>query len=55
LAQSRGYRGETKEIQQMKNRVTLDRFYIENWSFLLDVKIILQTVFELIRGNEKAY
>ncbi len=55
LAQSKGYRGETKSIIDMKNRVTLDRFYIENWSFLLDIKIIIQTVFELLRGSEKAF
>ena len=55
LAQSKGYRGETKNIIDMKNRVKLDRFYIENWSFLLDVKIIVLTVFELLRGSEKAY
>ncbi|HWA35901.1 MAG TPA: undecaprenyl-phosphate glucose phosphotransferase [Cyclobacteriaceae bacterium] len=55
LAQSKGYRGETKNILDMKNRVKLDRFYIENWSFLLDVKIIVLTVLELLRGSEKAY
>lgn len=55
LAQSKGYRGETKDIIDMKNRVKLDRFYIENWSFLLDVKIIVLTVYELLRGSEKAY
>ena len=55
LAQSKGFRGETRNIIDMKNRVKLDRFYIENWSFLLDIKIIVQTVFELLRGSEKAY
>lgn len=55
LAQSKGYRGETKNITDMKNRVKLDRFYIENWSFLLDIKIIILTIYELLRGSEKAY
>ena len=55
LAQSKGYRGETKDIIDMKNRVKLDRFYIENWSFLLDIKIIILTIYELLRGSEKAY
>jgi len=55
LAQSKGYRGETRNVMDMHNRVRLDRFYIENWSFFLDVKIVLLTVFELIRGDEKAY
>ena len=55
LAQSMGYRGETKNLQDMRNRIKLDRFYIENWSFYLDIKIIIQTVVSLIRGNENAY
>lgn len=55
LAQSKGYRGETRDIIDMKNRVKLDRFYIENWSFLLDIKIIIVTFFELLRTSEKAY
>lgn len=55
LAQAKGYRGETRNIFDMSNRVKLDRFYIENWSFILDLKIIIQTIFELLRGSEKAY
>jgi Undecaprenyl-phosphate glucose phosphotransferase len=55
LAQSKGYRGETKNIIEMKNRVRLDRFYIENWSFILDLKIIFETAVSMIRGDEKAY
>ncbi|MFN8314613.1 MAG: undecaprenyl-phosphate glucose phosphotransferase [Cyclobacteriaceae bacterium] len=55
LAQARGFRGETQTISDMRNRIKLDRFYIENWSFALDVKIILLTVFELLRGSKKAY
>lgn len=55
LAQSMGYRGETRDLNDMRNRVKLDRFYIENWSFLLDIKIIALTVISLLRGSEKAY
>ena len=55
LAQSMGYRGETKNIIDMQSRVKLDRFYIENWSFFLDIKIIAMTVLSLLRGSEKAY
>lgn len=55
LAQAKGYRGETKTLQLMKNRVKFDRFYIENWSLLLDLKIILLTIVILIRGDENAY
>ena len=55
LAQVSGYRGEIKKKSDIKNRVRLDIFYIENWSFLLDVKIILMTVFNVFKGEENAY
>lgn len=55
LAQSLGYRGETKDLSEMENRVRLDRYYIENWTFWLDVKIVFMTVISLLRGSEKAY
>jgi putative colanic acid biosysnthesis UDP-glucose lipid carrier transferase len=55
LAQSKGYRGETKDLIEMKNRVKLDRFYVENWSFVLDLKIIVATVISLVKGDQKAY
>ena len=55
LAQSMGYRGETKNIIDMENRIAMDRFYIENWSMWLDVKIIFRTVISLVKGSENAY
>ena len=55
LAQVGGYRGEIKKKSDIKNRVRLDIFYIENWSFFLDIKIIFKTVLNVIRGEEKAY
>jgi putative colanic acid biosynthesis UDP-glucose lipid carrier transferase len=55
LAQSMGYRGETKNIIDMENRIAMDRFYIENWSMFLDIKIIFRTVISLIKGSENAY
>lgn len=55
LAQCMGYRGETQTLADMENRVRLDRYYIENWSFWLDIKIIFLTVVSLIRGSDKAY
>jgi len=55
LAQVRGYRGEIKKKSDIKNRIKLDIFYIENWSVFLDIKIILQTVFNVYKGEEKAY
>jgi putative colanic acid biosynthesis UDP-glucose lipid carrier transferase len=55
LAQCIGYRGETKDLADMENRVRLDRYYIENWSFWLDIRIIFLTIVSLLRGSEKAY
>ena len=55
LAQIKGYRGETKDPTLMKNRIKIDRFYIENWSFLLDMRIILITIVNMIRGDKNAF
>ena len=55
LAQAKGYRGETKSIFQMAGRVRLDRFYIENWSMLLDFKILVLTILAMVHGDENAY
>ena len=55
LAQALGHRGEIKDLRAIKNRVTLDRFYLNNWSVFLDVKIIFITLFELIKGQDTAY
>jgi len=53
-AQVKGYRGETKELIDMKNRVEYDIWYIENWTFLLDIKIIWMTVTNMLKGEENA-
>jgi exopolysaccharide biosynthesis polyprenyl glycosylphosphotransferase len=55
LAQCLGYRGEITDVTDIQNRVRMDRYYIENWSFALDLKIIYMTVVSLLRGSEKAY
>ncbi len=55
LAQVRGYRGEIETDEDMVNRIKFDVFYIENWSLILDLKIILQTVINIFKGEAKAY
>lgn len=55
LAQAKGYRGETSQFSAMYGRVKLDRFYVKNWSLILDLKIIILTVFSIIKGQETAY
>ena len=55
LAQTRGFRGEIETDEDIINRVKNDIYYIENWSFLLDIKIIFSTIFNAISGEKKAY
>jgi putative colanic acid biosynthesis UDP-glucose lipid carrier transferase len=54
-AQVTGYRGETRTIEQMEGRVKRDVWYIENWSFFLDLKIIVVTVLNMFKGEKNAY
>lgn len=54
-AQVNGYRGETKDVTDMEGRVLADVWYIENWSFGLDIKIIILTIINMLRGEENAF
>ncbi|MFD2245115.1 undecaprenyl-phosphate glucose phosphotransferase [Pontibacter ruber] len=54
-AQVLGYRGETKETTAMLNRVQADIWYLENWSLVLDLKIVLMTVRQVFKGDENAF
>ena len=53
-AQINGWRGETDSRDKILRRVEHDLYYIENWSILFDLYIVLRTPFALIRG-EGAY
>ncbi|MFH6970059.1 exopolysaccharide biosynthesis polyprenyl glycosylphosphotransferase [Flavobacterium petrolei] len=55
LAQTKGFRGEVEADEDIINRVKYDIFYMENWSLILDLKIIFQTVINIFKGEEKAY
>ncbi len=54
-AQVRGHRGEIKKTKDIKGRIKQDVLYIENWSLMLDFKIIFLTIRNMILGDEKAY
>ena len=54
-AQVTGFRGETSELWQMEGRVKKDIWYIEHWSFALDLFIIWKTIYNAIHGEENAY
>lgn len=55
LAQAKGYRGEVSDTLTMKQRIKVDIFYIENWSFLLDLKIVFLTALNIFQGDKNAY
>jgi putative colanic acid biosynthesis UDP-glucose lipid carrier transferase len=55
MAQIKGCRGEIETKRDIINRVKYDIFYLENWSVLLDFKIVFLTVFNIFKGEEKAY
>jgi len=57
-AQVHGFRGDVEDYDENKkrtiSRIEFDLWYIENWSFWLDIQIILMTVWQMITGNTKA-
>lgn len=55
LAQTKGFRGEVETDKDIIYRVKYDIFYLENWSLLLDLKIIFLTIYNALRGEAKAY
>ncbi|MDT3401756.1 undecaprenyl-phosphate glucose phosphotransferase [Mucilaginibacter terrae] len=54
-AQVNGLRGETKTTEDMLQRVEADVWYLENWSFLLDLKIIFLTFYGTVKGDKNAF
>lgn len=54
-AQVNGARGETEHLWQMKERIEKDVWYIENYSFMLDMQIIILTIKTLLKHDEHAY
>ncbi len=54
-AQVNGYRGITDELWKMERRVECDVWYIENWTLLLDIKIMIRTVMNAVHGDKNAF
>jgi len=54
LSQVKGFRGETETIADMEQRIRFDNLYIENWSILKDVGILVSTAF-LVPLQRTAY
>lgn len=54
-AQVNGYRGLTDELWKMERRVEHDVWYIEHWSFLLDLKIMVRTIMNAVIGEKNAF
>jgi putative colanic acid biosynthesis UDP-glucose lipid carrier transferase len=55
LAQVSGHRGETKEVEDMVKRFNADIHYLRNWSFRLDLKIVLRTATQVFGNNKHVF
>lgn len=54
-SQTTGYIDESNKLQEMKDKIKKDIWYIENWSFTLDIKIIILTLFKVFTKDKNAY
>jgi putative colanic acid biosysnthesis UDP-glucose lipid carrier transferase len=54
-AQVNGYRGEITNPEQIKMRINKDLWYLENWSLWLDIQILFLTVYQVFKGDKKAF
>lgn len=52
-AQVNGLRGNADDLAQIRLRVEHDVWYLEHWSFMLDMKIILRTTYNILTGHDK--
>lgn len=54
-AQCHGWRGEADTLEKIEKRVEYDLYYIENWSVILDLLVIVKTALQLFKGQDNAY
>ena len=50
-AQVHGFRGETARTEQMRQRIDLDIWYINNWSLVTDIRILVRTCFAVMKND----
>ena len=55
LAQTRGYRGEITKVRDVRGRARLDLLYIRNWSLILDIKLVIVTILQVLLPHRNAY
>lgn len=55
LAQIKGYRGEVLDNDQMRKRIRLDKFYIENWTLFFDIEIVIKTILNSFRNHHNGH
>jgi putative colanic acid biosynthesis UDP-glucose lipid carrier transferase len=54
-AQVKGFRGEIKREDQLRQRIEHDIWYLEHWSLWLDIRIILMTLYVTVKGDKNAF
>jgi lipopolysaccharide/colanic/teichoic acid biosynthesis glycosyltransferase len=54
-AQVNGFRGETQVPDLMEKRVEFDVWYLENWSFWLDLRVVIMTFTSIFKRNPNVY
>jgi putative colanic acid biosynthesis UDP-glucose lipid carrier transferase len=54
-AQVNGFRGEITHPEQLEMRITSDIWYLQNWTLILDFKILLLTISGIFKGDKHAY
>ncbi|MEM6321266.1 MAG: exopolysaccharide biosynthesis polyprenyl glycosylphosphotransferase [Bacteroidota bacterium] len=53
-AQINGYRGPTETLDKMEKRVQYDVHYMKNWTIIMDIRCVIMTVINMIRGEKNA-
>lgn len=54
LSQVKGFRGAIDSDEDMEKRIRTDIYYVRNWSHLLDIQIIFQTILLMLKGDDNA-